>query len=98
MTKENKHTPAPWAITPKGNLVKQSLPEYPTSGTYLGVNINDMTDIDANHIVKCVNSHDELLEALELCVMTIENFYFHDLFENAYSASVKAIKKAKGET
>lgn len=61
----DKHTPAPWAITGMGNLVSVSLPKYPKSGGFLGINLTDMEEANAKHIVKCVNCHYELLESLE---------------------------------
>ena len=54
----NKHTPTPWALTGKGNLVNVILPNYPNSGGFLGVNLGDMKNYNAEFIVRACNNHD----------------------------------------
>lgn len=57
MTNETKHTPTPWDTM--GSLVIRV--EGPTSYMVARASSSE----DAAHIVKCVNMHDELVEALK---------------------------------
>ena len=54
-----KHTPTPWTIDKKFNIPSIRNEER------IVVALNRLKDEDAKHIVKCVNMHDELVEALE---------------------------------
>lgn len=63
MTNETKHTPTPW------HMQKDSVHVYGKDG---GMVANTITACSGNnerenaaHIVKCVNMHDELVEALK---------------------------------
>lgn len=61
-----EHTPTPWY---QGAIAG-------TEGTIFangdGVIVEDVAEADAAHIVKCVNLHDELVKALELCIINAE--------------------------
>lgn len=64
-----KHTPTPWAIYDK--------PAHSCCWEFIGVNIEqavrdevadpifEADEANARHIVKCVNNHDRLVEALD---------------------------------
>lgn len=64
MTNETKHTPTPWKmedwhgdtqiVGPQGSLICIDTAYYPIAPS----------EEDMAHIVKCVNMHDELVEAL----------------------------------
>jgi len=54
------------------------------------MNAHEEAEANANHIVHCVNMHDELMEALEMCVEYLEDRPIVRVVVD------KAIAKAKG--
>ena len=71
------HTPAPWKIINEKTIVG---PDHPGQGYIADVNmhrspgVQDPPDGAANaaHIVRCVNSHDAIIQALKLARRKIE--------------------------
>lgn len=65
MTNETKHTPTPWVVEnwhgdtqivgPEGSLICINTTYYPIAPS----------EEDMAHIVKCVNMHEELVDALD---------------------------------
>jgi len=91
MTKE--HTPTPWKIIDYVNAISE--PSVRIEGANGDTVADDepyypqpITPENAAHIVKCVNMHDELVEALKKCGMLLE----HGGFDLEFIDS--ALKKA----
>jgi len=83
MTKE--HTPTPWVLDEIGDIFSGKI--------CVAVILEDDDDFtNGNHIVKCVNMHDELVEALKKCGMLLE----HGGFDLEFIDS--ALEKAGGES
>lgn len=62
---KTQHTPTPWIVT-KGNLLDNFISEKNGSQTIAETrNLQGNAKANAAHIVKCVNLHDELVEAFE---------------------------------
>ena len=63
MSNKTKHTPTPWRVIKNGRIVWHKGGDIGEivvrSGNY------DEAQANAEHIVKCVNSHDALIEALK---------------------------------
>ncbi len=75
----NKHTPTPWEINERTQYI-----ENPNSGI-----VADVTKLDkanAEHIVKCVNAHDELMEF-------VEKYFNHGDNLILYAEATKLIEK-----
>ena len=101
MTHENKHTPAPWVTTfEEGTPFFHGVYQLDKNGfegeavTYVTDSTNHQrAQANAEHIVKCVNLHDELLEALEHARDCLPaNCHPDDL-----SLITEAIAKARGQ-
>lgn len=94
MTK--KHTPTPWVldddgdgdykiISEEGRLIAVETSYYPIAPSVE----------DAAHIVKCVNMHDELVEALKWAKEQLEVFASETMGEDFNSLRInEALKKA----
>jgi hypothetical protein len=92
-----KHTPTPWQqhdpeYCPEeiwGNL-EGPLEDGKIHGTHIcTLEDNEQAEANARHIVRCVNSHDDLLEALELLV-SLDGEWSNDGYAKAESAIAKA--------
>ena len=83
---KTQHTPTPWQIN-KNNYCKIEVPKINSDNTFEIAMLNNATN--AAHIVKCVNLHDELVEALNVLMMYGDNCDSHPEFENL-------LKRAKG--
>lgn len=89
MTKE--HTPTPWFIDEYKSVVDEKGQTISANGFSLVMSYGDnqkFARANAAHIVKCVNMHDELVEALKKCGMLLE----HGGFDLEFIDS--ALKKA----
>lgn len=84
MTNETKHTPTPWDICESGNsnLIHIECAAGTAGNPITGLQIATVNKgtraerlANAHHIVKCANSHDELLTALKVAL----NFWDHNL-------------------
>ena len=97
---ETKHTPTPWSTDAERNASRTMIycdTEY-LQGQLIAMSpINTMDNIeqhkaDMEHIVKCVNSHEKLVEALSV-------FYHNSLVSNdnpiKESLMVEAQEKAR---
>ena len=96
------HTPGPWKVSQTGKFVMHSRP-----GTVL--NVCEASEADAAHIVRCVNSHEELLTALKsaakvihlghIAGMSHENvgYFFEDCGHIKCEPYRQAIAKAEGK-
>lgn len=71
---ETKHTPTPWRLYRRRTATK--IVENDNFGNVLeGMNSRE----NYEHIVKCVNSHDKLIEALRSAVDALECFGCEDV-------------------
>jgi hypothetical protein len=71
---QSKHTPEPWFLQ-NGNEIHDKDTRFDESGARIGETPNLIamvdffnTDANARHIVRCVNSHPALLQALRAVV------------------------------
>lgn len=111
MTQPLKHTPTPWIIRTLGKDCFIECPKEKLGKAY-GQEI--MADdyfpelnklADAQHIVKCVNSHDELVEACKTLLIFAKacrhNEQGHQTWnesdENDFTQAVQALKSAGEE-
>jgi hypothetical protein len=66
----SKPTPRPWKITRKhmhGIVIYSSNPSWMENQEHVAcVNPNEQGDVNAAHIVRCVNMHEDLVGALQL--------------------------------
>lgn len=62
---EAKHTPTPW-IAKKADRALHARIGAKSIGNWVAVFKNDVTDEDLDFIVRAVNSHDALVEALKI--------------------------------
>ncbi len=71
------HSPTPWKIEKHPNSLTSDYPIFDMDGEYLGDIDNKK---DAQHIVKCVNSHDDLVQTLKeiLIIARHEDFLCRD--------------------
>lgn len=98
-----KHTPAPWKVfyaTNNDQLiigVGQETGEgiIASNGSFWGTDAE--AKANAEHVVKCVNAHDSLLDALELVKSQLEKDYI-TMTNDVEGAVYDAIKEAKGES
>lgn len=84
-------TPTPWHVGKKYPSDVYSKSETLIGGTLVARSTID----DAAHIVKCVNCHDDLLEALKLCAAVCAGETMHKMglieaLEQARAAIAKA--------
>jgi len=73
--KTTKHTPTPWTIS--GNETPVIAAMYDGRDAVVAVTCRDRIELEeahfnAQHIVKCVNAHDELVAALHASLEQIE--------------------------
>ena len=65
----SKHTPTPWALDKYGDVVHSAKGQVCITGFALSCGPrNKEAEANAHHIVKAVNYHDRLREALHRCV------------------------------
>lgn len=81
----SKHSPTPWSYSrhhfadARGHII---MPNAPAGiGCTIGLvgacsTTQAQLDVDGEHIVRCVNSHDELLAALKECVTEDGSYAF----------------------
>jgi hypothetical protein len=101
-----QHTPTPWAILHGGHMKRYDIFEN-TQGDNIGFLVCTLeawmqsANIKANaeHIVRCVNSHDDLLAALQdtLCDLEALKLLGHKLgsYEHTQTKARAAIAKAE---
>jgi len=104
------HTPAPWKVfyaKYNGELIlgvgeDNGQGIIASNGSFWGD--DQEAKANAEHVVKCVNVHDELLEVLEECMVEIKksfpNVYeaeMHGIGKTFITRMKAAIKKAKVE-
>lgn len=104
MQNETKHTPTPWKS--KSGFVyigSEYLSDKGSKTICRTVKQGGHPEVNAAHIVKCVNAYDEMLEALkgalfalDTVLMTQNSEQFKPLAAYAVEAR-KAIAKAEGE-
>jgi len=108
--KNTKHTPTPWSVNTtsfSGAIVRFHIAGpvhgscYPICEHILEEKPDATQQLeDAAHIVRCVNSHDELLAALKLMVEVGCDLYDMDMGDNGAPALDKAraaISKAESQ-
>lgn len=102
MNKEVKHTPTPWPTDMVEKIWMAGLSKLIADGD-LGASavaaiFDGIAKEDAAHIVKCVNMHDELVEALKaLHIQALQsnvNSPANEWGEEALSMSLATLKKA----
>jgi hypothetical protein len=90
------HQPTPWKIGMYGKVSDNDvLPmQIKVSGAsfWNACHSDDQAEVNTKHIVKCVNLHDQLVEALEQCNDTLNKFMVDDA-NYPYSLSVKEREK-----
>jgi len=98
------HTPLPWRLAKDGGPSIYATRAHPKAGfdpllasVEGGPLTNDQQQANADLIVQAVNSHYELLEALEGLLEECVN-RTHDLSTEWWDKARAAIAKAKGET
>lgn len=65
---KTKHTPTPWKFDGESiNDLQGNTVAFPRSGGFMPGHRDENLRANAAHIVKCVNLHDELVDALALC-------------------------------
>jgi hypothetical protein len=95
-TKE--HTPTPWEAT-----LDRHISEITTAGETHDPIADVVNEMDAIHIVRCVNERDELLEALETISRGEGRFsrdpltHADNCVEDMKAIATKALAKARGE-
>ena len=103
----NTATPTPWSTDAERNASRTMIycdTEY-LQGQLIAMSpINTMDNIeqhkaDMEHIVKCVNSHEKLVEALRGLIVHLEyreDYIVEDAKDhtNAYSVALQALKSA----
>jgi hypothetical protein len=99
-TKQARHTPLPWIAIPNGNDITTIRHINQTSGQRKELWVADCLTPNAAFIVKAVNSHEELLGALDVeMLLTIANEL--DSFKDsarAHSLRVLAARQQKAIT
>lgn len=96
----SKHTPTPWES--QNNVIFGDVdnPEHDGDSPYIGKlegQLEDDNKANAAHIVKCVNVHDELLEALKGLLDELSSEEMDRLENSAILRAVyAAIAKAEG--
>lgn len=96
ITNNAEHTPTPWTydgyyiVSPVNGDVAQTLRNRPNG------------HVDAAHIVKCVNAHDELVAALKAFTKAEESFReatqhqsVDDWLDDAYEQAIAILAKVK---
>ena len=68
------HTPTPWTVGIKYDTFVEITNGSKTIATVGEANIYPQIEADANHIVRCVNTHDALVEALRALRASIEEY------------------------
>ena len=102
----DKHTPTPWRteFTERQPFFNTIYSVDDNAPEEIVCFITDSTDHaraqnDSNHIVKCVNMHDELVEALETATDYINSRGVVPHRTKSFSIKFKGlIKKARGES
>lgn len=96
------HTPAPWFYDTEGRRAFLLDIDGATIGELVTPGMNDATR-DVEHIVRCVNAHDDILAALERLVYWYARRHGDDDLlmptiaqEPEIQNAIKAIAKAKG--
>lgn len=101
------HTPTPWIVFKKDGSnyiatkgihpqLKDHAPIVSLSYAADGVQVY-LSDENAAHIVKCVNNHDDLVEALNDALDLLGNEFGHDYEYHAKLREVLAKAKAGAE-
>jgi hypothetical protein len=99
----NKHTATPWHVA-AGSTGRHRSPTIEVHASVDGLlqSVATVTGISAGHanaahIVRCVNLHDELVEALALCFKYVNggSDLYPGLHHEAFTAARAALAKAK---
>lgn len=105
--REAGHTPTPWqngehsvyVWSKDGNVCACGHPTASPQVRYTEAGCGDGLHAavdNARHIVRCVNSHDDLLAALQKCVAELEHVLGPDKWFPCMDEARAAIAKAKG--
>lgn len=92
MTNETKHTPTPWDQLNDVFTIEDGYFSMIQTPDQCIANVFD--EANAAHIVKCVNMHDELVEALEAAA---NSSGFQYMFYETREKINAALAKARGE-
>lgn len=108
MTNETKHTPTPWnaehndhywTIVPESRSENDPYQIGDVCSSYPGEMNQGLQQANARHIVKCVNMHDELVEALKNIIARSHNDPLGtSKVLDMRKIAEKALAKARGET
>lgn len=93
MTNETKHTPTPW-VHKDGEVYEEN--DFKIFDAYNSDFLYEEDKANAAHIVKCVNMHDELVEALRDLLTFVVTVEYEESPIVAFAEAVLA--KARGET
>ena len=105
MTRTKKHAPTPWKLINEKTIVGT---DHPRQGYVADVNLHRSNDeqqpdgdTNAAHIVRCVNNHESLLNALKSLVKEIDlsklNIRKDFSLLNAHAFATKTIHQAEGK-
>lgn len=100
MTNETKHTPGPWALDEYKSVVDEKGQTVLANGFSMVMSYGEdqkVAKANAAHIVKCVNMHDELVEALKLADGFLANKGYPADDPLVRGAINSALAKARGE-
>ena len=100
---EVKHTPTPWVLGPNGLDIRDGKHEDKiVTVDYVDHIASEQQEANAAHIVKCVNAHDGLVEALRLAYKDIIKAHETKLWKDETARTVglieAALKLAQEET
>lgn len=99
MTKEIKHTPTPWVTEDRREKGEGTSIKSPTAHYSSCLVAHYISEIDATHIVKCVNAHDDLVAALGASMSYIRSITSSgdDVAGSVISLCDRALKKVGAE-
>lgn len=79
------HTPAPWtyyenksSIVIRSNYYRKNIAQIPNKKNVAHTPYKEQK-ANAEHILRCVNSHSELLEALKNCEQYMKGWFYQNL-------------------
>lgn len=91
------HTPTPWRIGSVSNEYQSIVCDDNANGVTIWLANADARGNVASHIVKCVNMHDELVEAFELLIDNISPEAWEALPQYVQEQVMQAFNNAKAE-
>lgn len=91
---KQQHTPTPWHVDPKRQFRIVAGDDWTVATTLTTDNLRDQWEENARYIVRCVNSHDDLLAALKAI---LADGVHCDVVPHLHEKARAAIKRAEGD-